>query len=300
MEPFSQPNSEHVPVLVEALAKAVQVPEGGLIVDATIGYGGHSRILGQPLGSAGTILGLDVDPACLQRARAALSDLPCRVILERENFAQLNDVMARTGVGKADLILTDLGWCSGQLEDPKRGFSFQHNMPLDMRLDDRRTTTAADWVNGAEEKELADVIFEYGEERASRRIARAIVEHRRGQKITTTAQLANLVYRVLGRGGKIHPATKTFQALRIVVNDELGSLERLLDAAPNWLKPGGRIAIISFHSLEDRRVKQDFQRKRHEGIYEILTDKPMVPQEDEMRINPRARSAKMRMAKRLP
>ena len=300
MDSLSQPNSEHVPVLVEALAKAVQVPEGGLIVDATIGYGGHSRILGQPLGSAGTILGLDVDPACLERARAALSDLPCRVILERENFAKLNDVMARTGVGKADLILADLGWCSGQLEDPKRGFSFQHNMPLDMRLDDRRTTTAADWVNGAEEKELADVIFEYGEERASRRIAKAIVEHRRGQKITTTAQLANLVYRVLGRGGKIHPATKTFQALRIVVNDELGSLERLLEAAPSWLKPGGRIAIISFHSLEDRRVKQDFQRKRLEGIYEILTDKPMVPQEDEMRINPRARSAKMRMAERLP
>jgi 16S rRNA (cytosine1402-N4)-methyltransferase len=300
MDSLSQPNSEHVPVLVEALAQAIRIPEGGLFVDATIGYGGHSRILGQPLGPAGTILGLDVDPGCLERARTALSGLPCRVILERENFANIKDVMARTGVGKADLILADLGWCSGQLEDPRRGFSFQHNMPLDMRLDDRRTTTAADWVNGAEEKELADVIFEYGEERASRRIARAIVEHRRGQKITTTAQLANLVYRTLGRGGKIHPATKTFQALRIVVNDELGSLERLLEAAPSCLKPGGRIAIISFHSLEDRRVKQDFQRNRLEGIYEILTDKPMVPQEDEMRKNPRARSAKMRMAERLP
>lgn len=300
MESQSQLFSEHQPVLAETLAGIVAIPEGGVIVDATIGYGGHSRILGKSLGLSGTILGLDVDPACLEKAQKVLNDLPCRVILERENFSNLSRVMARTGVGKADLILADLGWCSGQLDDPKRGFSFQHNLPLDMRLDDRLTITAADWVNQAEEKELADAIFEFGEERASRRIARAIIEHRRGQKITTTAQLANLVYRVLGRGGKIHPATKTFQALRIVVNDELGCLGRLLEAAPGLLKPGGRIAIISFHSLEDRRVKQDFQRKRLEGIYEILTDKPMVPQEAEIRINPRARSAKMRMAARLP
>jgi 16S rRNA (cytosine1402-N4)-methyltransferase len=300
MDSLSQPNSEHIPVLAEFLAQTVRIPEGGVFVDATIGYGGHSRILGTTLGPTGTLLGLDVDPACLERSRTALSDLPCRLILERDNFANLKDVMTRTGVGKADLILADLGWCSGQLEDPKRGFSFQHNMPLDMRLDDRLEITAADWINRAEETELANVIFEYGEERASRKIAKAIVEHRRGQKITTTAQLANLIYRLLGRGGKIHPATKTFQALRIVVNNELGSLDRLLETAPQVLKPGGRLGVISFHSLEDRRVKQDFQQKQRDGIYEILTDKPMVPTEDEIRKNPRSRSAKLRLAERLP
>ncbi len=300
MESLSQPFSEHQPVLAETLAGSVKIPEGGILVDATIGYGGHSRILGKSLGSKGTILGLDVDPACLERARTVLADLPCRVILKRENFANLAAVMAQTGIGKADLVVADLGWCSGQLEDPKRGFSFQHNLPLDMRLDDRLTVTAADWVNQAGENELANAIFEFGEERASRKIARAIVEYRRGQNITTTVQLANLVCRLIGRSGKIHPATRTFQALRIVVNDELGCLDRLLEAAPEVLKPGGQIAIISFHSLEDRRVKRDFRKKRLEGIYEILTDKPMVPQEVEIRNNPRARSAKMRIAARLP
>jgi 16S rRNA (cytosine1402-N4)-methyltransferase len=159
-------------------------------------------------------------------------------------------------------------------------------------------------VNETDETTLADVIFAYGEERASRRIARAIVEHRRRQKITTTAQLANLICRAMGRGGavpvgKIHPATRTFQALRIAVNDEMGCLEGLLETAPALLNPGGTIAIISFHSLEDRRVKQDFLRRRGEGIYEILTDKPMVPQEDEVRRNVRSRSAKLRMARRM-
>ncbi len=273
-------------------------------MDATVGHGGHSKILGRSLNEQGIILGLDVDHHCLATARSVLQSLRCRVVLERENFARLDEVMKRNRIRGADLIVADLGWCSAQMEDPKRGMSFQRNMPLDMRLDERLERTAADWVNETDETKLANVIYAYGEERASRRIARAIVEYRHGQKITTTAQLANLICREMGRGwsgkpGQIHPATRTFQALRIVVNDEMGCLERLLESAPGLLNPDGILAIISFHSLEDRRVKQDFLRRKSEGIYEILTDKPMVAQEDEVRRNIRSRSAKLRMARRM-
>jgi 16S rRNA (cytosine1402-N4)-methyltransferase len=200
-----------------------------------------------------------------------------------------------------DLILADLGFCSGQLEDPDRGLSFQKAMPLDMRLDDRLRTTAADLVNTLSQTELADLIYEYGQDRASRKIARFIVQQRTQKKLETTTELAALVSRALKqppRPGRIHPATRTFQALRIAVNRELDSLDTLLADAPDMLKPGGFIAIISFHSLEDGRVKWNFRQNKADGIYDILTKKPIVATREEIARNPRARSAKLRVAKR--
>ncbi|NLW84429.1 MAG: 16S rRNA (cytosine(1402)-N(4))-methyltransferase RsmH [Phycisphaerae bacterium] len=294
--------SQHIPVLVEPLMEWIKLPTDGIMVDATVGHGGHSGLFGQMLGPEGRLLGLDVDHNSIQRASQHLSGLSCRVELVRANFDRLADLLAERGIEKVDCILADLGFCSGQLEDVQRGLSFQKAMPLDMRLDDRLKTTAADLVNRLSQTELADLIYRYGQDRASRRIARFIVEQRQRQKITTTAELAGLICRALkapARGHRIHPATRTFQALRIAVNDELGRLQTLLDAAPNLLKPGGMIAVISFHSLEDGMVKNDFRQKKSEGVYEVLTKKPIQPTRDEATRNPRSRSAKLRIAKRL-
>ena len=294
---------EHIPVLTEALAEYISLPRDGIVVDATVGHGGHSLLLGKTLGPEGILVGLDVDENCIKRAHVALSNLVCRVVLLRENFANIRDIVQKQRIDKVDLILADLGFCSAQLTDPARGLSFQDNMPLDMRLGGRAKTTAADIVNNNDEKSLADLIFRYGQERASRRIARFIVEYRAKQPIKTTAQLANIVCKALkkppfGRKGRIHPATKTFQALRIAVNDELANLEMLLQATPGLLKRDGLIAVISFHSLEDKIVKQDFRKNAEAGVYEIVTKKPLVPLESEMDKNPRARSAKLRIAER--
>ena len=295
---------EHIPVLAEILAEQVSLPKDGIIVDATVGYGGHSELFGSTLGPEGLILGLDVDENCIKRAQVKLNDLSCKVCLVRENFRHFAKVAKSNRIEKVDFILADLGFCSGQLLDPKRGLSFQENMPLDMRLDSRRRKTAADIVNKTDEKALADLIYQFGQERASRRIARFIVEHRKTQPIRTTAQLAMIVCRALnqpahGRRSKIHPATKTFQALRIAVNDELSSLREFLAAAPDMLKQGGTVAVISFHSLEDKIVKEDFKQNAKDALYEIITKKPLIASRDEARQNPRARSAKLRIAKRL-
>ncbi len=273
------------------------------MVDATVGHGGHSLLFGKTLGPEGFALGMDVDNNCLIKAQLTLSDLDCKVVLVRSNFGSIAEVLGDQNIDKVDFILADLGFCSAQLTDPAKGLSFQENMKLDMRLDNRLKRTARDIVNNTDEKELADLIFKYGQDRASRRIARFIAQYRQTQPITGTAQLAAVVCRALnqpatGRRKKIHPATKTFQALRIAVNDELGCLESLLDAAPDLLKPGGRIAIISFHSLEDKIVKDNFRHNKAQGIYELLTKKPLVASMAEIDANPRARSAKLRIAKR--
>ena len=297
-----QQTGGHVPVLAEPLLERIQLPTDGIMVDATVGHGGHSRQFGRQMGPAGMLLGLDVDQNSIQRAQMTLADLACRVVLVRENFARMNEILTQQGIDKVDVILADLGFCSGQLEDADRGLSFQTPQPLDMRLDDRLTTTAADLVNCLGQKELADVIYEYGQDRASRRIARFIVQQRSVKKFTTTTELAATVSKALWRGGKpprIHPATRTFQALRIAVNHELESLDALLDAAPDRLKPGGVIAVISFHSLEDRRVKLNFRQNKTEGLYDILTKKPITATADEIEWNPRARSAKLRIARRV-
>jgi 16S rRNA (cytosine1402-N4)-methyltransferase len=291
---------EHIPVLAEALAGQISLPQDAVMVDATVGQGGHSLLFGRKLGPEGVIIGLDVDTNAIRRAQSVLNDLSCKVILLNANFSEIAEQVGRQGIDKVDFILADLGLCSAQLGDVEMGLSFQRNMPLDMRMDKRLLTTAADIISNTDEKTLADLIYQFGEERASRRIARFIVEHRAGEPITTTGQLAAIVCRALGRKqwSRIHPATRTFQAFRIAVNDETGNLQRLLDAAPGILKKDGQIAIISFHSIEDRLVKNSFKKYEHEGVYRIVTKKPIVPSRREIVENRRSRSAKLRIAQR--
>ena len=294
---------EHIPVLAETLVQWIRLPPDGVMVDATVGQGGHSRLLGASLGNQGTLIGLDVDEQALQATKARLQDLACRVVLVHGNFSQVEAWVRQQGVEAADLLLADLGFSSVQLADGEMGLSFQSDMPLDMRMDKSFGTTAADIINNANEKALADLIFQYGEDRGSRRIARFIVERRRHQRIETTGQLASIVCQALHRPGRtsrqrIHPATRTFQALRIAVNHELDNLTQLLDQAPRLLRSKGYVAIISFHSLEDREVKTRFRAWHQAGTYTVLTKKPVVPSAQEVKDNPRARSAKLRIAQR--
>ena len=273
------------------------------MVDATIGQGGHSYLFGKTLGPEAVIIGLDIDINAVRRAQVILKQLACRIIVLHSNFSQISEQLHSQGIEKVDFILADLGVCSAQLADAGFGLSFQTNMPLDMRIDKRLKSTAADIVNEMDEKSLADLIYKFGQDRASRRIARFIVRERKTEPITTTVRLANIVCRALGkpargRKSRIHPATRTFQALRIAVNDELGNLKKLLASAPDLLKKNGYIAIISFHSLEDRLVKSDFRQNEKAGIYRIVTKKPIVPTPEEIKENRRARSAKLRIAQK--
>ena len=294
---------EHIPVLAGSLAEQISLPPDGVMVDATIGHGGHSLLFGKILGPEAVLIGLDVDNNAIQRAKLRLKDLPCKVVLLNSNFSQIAGHLREQGFDKVDFILADLGLCTAQLADPQMGLSFQTNMPLDMRIDKRLKTTAADIINSADEKSLADLIYRFGQERASRRIARFIVQQRRSDPINTTGQLAAIICRALKRPGqktrpRIHPATRTFQAMRIAVNSELENLKSLLIAAPALLKRGGRIAVISYHSLEDGLVKSDFKQNEKQGIYKVITKKPIVATRDEVTKNPRARSAKLRIAQR--
>jgi len=297
------PAAEHIPVLAERLAEQINLPPDGVMVDATIGHGGHSFLFGRKLGPEGVIVGLDVDKDSIRRAQFVLKGLACKVILLHTNFSQLSEQVHKQGIEEVDFILADLGVSSAQLTDSQMGLSFLHDMPLDMRIDKRLKTTAADIVNETDEKSLADLIYKFGQDRASRRIARFIVQHRRSRPITTTGQLAAIVCKALSRPGqkkkgRIHPATRTFQALRIAVNNELENLEELLRSARQLLNKNGRIAVISYHSLEDRLVKNDFKRNEKEGIYRIITKKPIVPSRQEIVKNRRARSAKLRIAQK--
>ncbi len=291
--------TKHVPVLAEKLVEQISLPQDAVMVDATIGQGGHAALFGCRLGPKGVIIGLDVDTNAIRRAQSVLSQLACKVILLNANFSQIRSVLREQGIDKVDFILADLGVCSAQLTDAETGLSFQRNMPLDMRLDKSLKTTAADIVNKADERTLADLIYRFGQDRASRRIARFIVEHRRREAITTTGQLAAIICRALGRaGGRIHPATRTFQALRIAVNGEMKNLAGLLDAAPELLRTNGYVAVVSFHSLEDGLVKTSFRKFAAEGAYRVITRKPIVPSPREIAENRRARSAKLRIAQR--
>ncbi len=295
---------EHIPVLADTLTEQVVVPRNGIVVDATIGQGGHSLLFGEQLGQNGTLIGFDVDENALTRSSQRLKGLACRVLLIHSNFAGIREALFSHGIERADFILADLGYSSDQLLDLKIGISFTKDMPLDMRIDRSLETSAADIVNGMDETSLADLIFEFGQDRASRRIARFIVRLREHEPIETTGQLAAIVCKALYRPGRkkrdrIHPATRTFQALRIAVNHELDNLTQLLGNAPELLNPDGRLAVISFHSLEDRIVKYDFRDKATEGIYKVLTKKPLVATDKEVQANRRARSAKLRLAQRL-
>jgi 16S rRNA (cytosine1402-N4)-methyltransferase len=292
----------HVPVLLKEAIEFLAIKRGGTYIDATVGLGGHSFEIAKRLGAPGHLIGLDKDPAALEIARERLvvgvtsKDWP-KVELIHASFADLaNDQRPRTYDG----ILADLGVSSLQLNDPARGFSFQAEGPLDMRMNTQAGQSAYQVVNQLDEVALADLIYEFGDERRSRRIARAIV---RSRPIRTTAQLAEIISaaaRPMNQAERrIHPATKTFQALRIYVNSELKDLESLLNAAPQLLKRGGRLVIISFHSLEDRIVKDSLREGVTQGHYKILTKKPVTAGEEEVDQNPRSRSAKLRAAEKV-
>ncbi len=296
--------AEHIPVLASILVERIKLPDNAVCVDSTIGQGGHSFLLGKKLGPEGLMIGLDVDQRSLERAREKLEALSCRVLLIKSNFSRIDQCLQEHGISQVDLIMADLGFCSAQLEEEEMGLSFLQDCPLDMRIDRSLTTTAADIVNNTDERQLADLIYAFGEDRASRRIARFIVQQRRQAPILTTAQLASVVCRALyrpgrRRGERIHPATRTFQALRIAVNHELENLTQLLEKSPPLLKKGGQMAVISFHSLEDRLVKNNFKDNAYQGLYRVLTKKPLTAGPDEIADNQRARSAKLRIAQRI-
>jgi 16S rRNA (cytosine1402-N4)-methyltransferase len=285
----------HIPVLLTETLDGLAPVAGGLYVDATFGAGGHSRALLARLGPGGRVLALDRDP----RARLRPGDDP-RLELVAANFADLAGVLDEHGIDLVDGVLFDFGVSSMQFDEPERGFSLSADGPLDMRMTPSSGPSAYEFLATSDERTIADAIFNFGEERAARRIARAIVAARAGGKLPErTLDLARLVAGVVhvrGKRERIHPATRTFQALRIAVNDELGAIERGLDAAIARTRPGGRIAAISFHSLEDRIVKQRF---RSDERVVAVTKKPLVSGDEELAHNPRARSAKLRIAERI-
>ncbi|MBI3741770.1 MAG: 16S rRNA (cytosine(1402)-N(4))-methyltransferase RsmH [Chloroflexi bacterium] len=283
----------HVPILVQQVIEYLAPRAGKKYVDATIGAGGHAEKILRASDPDGRLLGLDADPFALEIATGRLSEFGARVVLQNSNFENLERVASAQGFVPVDGIVFDLGLSSMQLRDAARGFSFAHEGSLDMRFNPATDTTAADLVNHLRERELADLIYEYGEERASRRIARAIVAAR---PIRTAVQLAHVIERAVGRHGRIHPATRTFQALRIEVNRELDVLQKTLEQIPDLLAPNGRVVVISFHSLEDRIVKNFL---RNEKSLRVLTKHPIRPTNEETLANPRSRSAKLRAAERV-
>jgi 16S rRNA (cytosine1402-N4)-methyltransferase len=293
---------QHVPVLLDEVFEYLNVRPGGVVVDATVGLGGHSAEIAKRLGAKGRLICFDRDPEAMELAKARIDgvraeagDAMPEVIFHPRAFSGAAGVIQP---GSLDGLLADFGVSSLQLDEAHRGFSFRSEGPLDMRMDTRQGETAGQVVNQEDENELADLIYEFGEERRSRRIARAIV---RARPISTTAELAEVISAAAPsmKGDKIHSATRTFQALRIRVNNELGEIRSLLESAPSLLKPGGRLVLISFHSLEDRLVKDAFREAGREGIFEVLTKKPVTATEQEQMRNPRSRSAKLRAAERL-
>jgi 16S rRNA (cytosine1402-N4)-methyltransferase len=289
------PAARHVPVLPDAVVRLLDPQPGQTWVDCTAGGGGHAKLIAERLGPTGRLLALDQDPTMLARAAARLAGLPVELV--HANFDQLPAVLANRGLTEVDGVLADLGFASDQMDEANRGLSFRADGPLDMRLDPTAGRPAADLVNTLSEAGLADLFFELGEERHSRRVARKVVERRATKPFATTADLADVVRRCVPRSGGIDPATRVFQALRVAVNDELGALDRLLAALPAVVKPGGRAGVISFHSLEDRRVKQAF---RTPGVWSPVTRKPVEADAEEQARNPRSRSAKLRVAAREP
>jgi 16S rRNA (cytosine1402-N4)-methyltransferase len=309
----------HVPVLYDAVLTHLALGPGDDVIDGTLGGGGHAAGLLQAIAPDGRLLGLDRDPEALARARERLAPFWGRAVLVHSSFRDLECVAYRHHFLPADGVLLDLGLSSYQLSAPERGFSFMQDGPLDMRFDPSQGLSAADLVNELPTAELADILYRYGEERQSRRIARAIVAAR---PLETTRELAEVIAREVGgsgarqgrRRGRIHPATRSFQALRIAVNDELGALEAVLPQAVELLRSGGRMVVISFHSLEDRMVKQFLRRQardcvcppqqpvctcQHQATLRLVTRRPVRPDETEVAHNPRARSARLRVAEKL-
>lgn len=302
---------EHIPVLLGPVLAGLQVKPGGRYIDATLGAGGHAAAILRASAPTGQLLGIDADPEAVLFSQRALQSFGGRAIFQSGNFRDLRKIASAHGFESADGVLLDLGLSSRQLAEAKRGFSFSGDGPLDMRFNQSYGHRAADLVNHLPETELAQLLREYGEDRYARRIASAIVAAR---PVTTTSQLADLIAHTVGYQEKIHPATRTFQALRIAVNEELEALAQALPQARDLLAPGGRLAVISFHSLEDRIVKRFYQNEardcvcppeapicvcRHLATLRIISRKPITPDGREITNNPRSRSAKLRIAERL-
>jgi 16S rRNA (cytosine1402-N4)-methyltransferase len=296
---MTQQKVRHVPVLFDVVMDFLRVRPGGTYVDCTLGLAGHAEGIVRQLGSAGHFIGFDRDPEALELAKVRLAKI-CeelgsrapQVTLIGEAFSTIAEHVRQHSV---DGLLADFGASSLHFDEARRGFSFQADGPLDMRMDTRSGPTAEQVVNEMGERELANLIYEYGEERRSRTVARAIV---RGRPVTSTAQLARIVASAVPPMKHIHPATRTFQALRIFVNQELHEIRALLEAAPGLLKPSARLVVISFHSLEDRIAKDSFRAGAQKGIWKVLTRKPVTAKEEEINRNPRSRSAKLRAAER--
>lgn len=313
---LGNPGSEHIPVMKGEVLDLLRCKPGGVYVDATIGLGGHAQGILERILPGGLLIGIDRDSESLEKTRESLKPFSAACRLLHDNFKNLPLILNNLGAGPADGMLLDLGVSSYQLLSPERGFSFQSDAPLDMRMDRTRRVTASDLINSMPEQELADIIYRYGEERLSRRIAAAIVRERSKASITRCTQLTDIINRIFkGRNRQgIHPATRTFQALRIAVNEELEGLEKFFPEAVDYLKSGGRIVVISFHSLEDRIVKRAFRRLSGQCVCEappdlcvcprearvrLLTPRPVTPGPEELAMNPRARSARLRALERI-
>ncbi len=293
----------HAPVMLKEAVDLLNLREGGTYVDCTLGGGGHAKeILGQ-IGDRGHLIAFDKDKYAIERSQKVLAPYLDRVTIVHRDYRCMADVLRKLEIVEVDGVLFDLGVSSYQVMEPERGFSYNYDASLDMRMDDRSAVTAADLVNTLSEKELADLIYRYGEERWARRIALFVVEQRKKTPIKTTGQLTEIIKAAIPAAARRkgpHPARRTFMALRIAVNDELSGIEEGLRAGISFLKAGGRIVVISFHSLEDRIVKRIFREyaASSQKILQILTKKPLVPSEQEVLVNPRSRSAKIRAAEK--
>ena len=287
----------HLPVMVEESIKLLNPIPGGTYVDATIGPGGHAEAILKLIGTRGKIIGIDRDSEALRLAQERLSNK--RVVLKKGNFSGMENLLKEDGIAQVDGILFDLGISMVQMRDPERGLSFTSNKRLDMRMDKGQALSAWDVVNRYYEKEIERILREFGEERLSRKISEAIIRERRIKPVDTCSELSEIVERVYRRRGKVHPATKTFQALRIEVNKELEELRRGLNASVRSLTKGGRLCVISYHSLEDRIVKRFIAQSSKEGYLRAITKKPVTPGYDEIRSNPSSRSAKLRAAEKI-
>jgi 16S rRNA (cytosine1402-N4)-methyltransferase len=283
----------HIPVLADEVIEILHPQPGEFFVDATVGNGGHAKKILKKIGSNGTLLGIDWDEKAIEELRNK-TDIDTRLILAHNNYANVETIIKENNLPKADGLLLDLGLSSTQLEKSGRGFSFRKDEPLDMRYNEKEGETAAMIINSYPEKELAKLLWKYGEVGNARNIAKAMIKQRKKKRIETTGELIEIIESATTQRGKIHPATQTFMALRIFVNHELKNLEKLLETLPRVIAPEGRVAIVSFHSLEDRMIKNSFRDLAQRGRAELLTKKPIRPTTKEIKKNPRSRSAKLR------
>ena len=299
---MDESKTKHIPVMLEEVMEFLNPKENDVVVDGTLGLGGHAEVILKRIGPAGRLIGIDRDEMSLGMAKQRLRPYLEQTRFVHGDFRDLDRILSDLGITKVNGILLDFGISSFQLDDPQRGFSFQTEGPLDMRMDQNNPFSAFELVNSLSEKELAVILRDYGEERWHNRIARTIVRQRSARPIATTGDLREVVLKAVsskkGKGERLHPATRTFQAIRIAVNRELESIDIVLKKCVDLLVPGGRIAVIAFHSLEDRIVKQQFRALAQEGKVKLVVKKPLRPGEKECQRNPRARSARLRIAER--